>query len=120
MAGGRGQRLRPLTDRVPKPLLRMGSSSIVERIIGALAAAGIGDVTLTVSYKADAFQQRLGSGERLGVRLRYVREREALGTAGGLALLPEPATGPVLVMNGDIMTRLDFVRLLDYHWNRGA
>jgi dTDP-glucose pyrophosphorylase len=120
MAGGRGQRLRPLTDKVPKPLLRIGRSSIVERIIGALAAAGVREVVLTVNYKADAFEERLGSGEGLGVRLRYVRERQALGTAGGLAMLPEPPDGPVLVTNGDIMTRLDFVRLLDYHWNREA
>lgn len=120
MAGGRGQRLRPLTDKVPKPLLRVGSSSIVERIIATLAAAGIRRVFLSVNYKAEAFEERLGDGERLGVRLEYVRERTAMGTAGALSLLPELPEGPVVVTNGDIMTRLDFARLLDRHRATGA
>jgi dTDP-glucose pyrophosphorylase len=120
MAGGRGQRLRPLTDKVPKPLLRLGASTIIERIIGRLAAAGIRDVFLAVNYKAEAFEARLGTGGGLGVELHYLRERSRLGTAGPLTLLPERPEGRVLVTNGDIMTRLDFVRLLDYHVQRGG
>jgi NDP-sugar pyrophosphorylase family protein len=120
MAGGRGQRLRPLTDKVPKPLLKVGRSSIIERIITALAAAGIHDVFLSVNYKAEEFERRLGDGSELGVALHYVRERTAMGTAGALSLLPTRPAGPVLVTNGDILTRLEFARLLDDHRDHGA
>jgi dTDP-glucose pyrophosphorylase len=120
MAGGRGQRLRPLTDKVPKPLLRIGATSIVERLISSLATAGVEDVYMAVNYKAGDFEKRLGSGEALGVRLHYVREREPLHTAGALSLLPDTPTGPVIVTNGDIVTTLDFARLLDYHWHHGG
>jgi len=120
MVGGRGQRLRPLTDKVPKPLLRIGPSSIVERIISSLASAGVVDVYLAVNYKASDFEKRLGDGEALGVHLHYLREREPLHTAGALSLLPEVPAGPVIVTNGDIVTTLDFSRLLDYHWHHGG
>jgi dTDP-glucose pyrophosphorylase len=120
MAGGRGQRLRPLTDKVPKPLLRIGGSSIVERIITALATAGVQDVYLAVNYKAAAFEKRLGNGKALGVNLHYVREREPLHTAGALSLLPDVPQVPLLVTNGDIVTTLDFARLFDYHWHHGG
>jgi CBS domain-containing protein len=94
MVGGRGERLRPLTDKLPKPLLRIGGSSIVERLISALASAGVEDVYLAVNYKADEFDQRLGSGESLGVRLQYMREKEPLHTAGALSMLPVTPTSP--------------------------
>src|SRR2546421_12255940 len=99
MVGGRGERLRPLTDKVPKPLLRIGPSSIVERLISSLAAAGVEDVYLAVNYKADDFDKKLGDGSQLGVRLQYMREREPLHTAGALSLLPESPTGPLIVTN---------------------
>jgi len=120
MAGGRGQRLRPLTDKVPKPLLRVGSKSIVERMITALSAAGVEDVYLAVNYKAEVFEQRLGAGEQLGVRLHYIREEQAMGTAGALSLLPPGLDGPILVVNGDILTTVDLARLFDYHWRLGG
>ncbi len=120
MAGGRGQRLRPLTDKVPKPLLRVGSKSIVERMIAALARAGVHDVYLAVNYKAEVFEQRLGSGEHLGVRLHYIRERQAMGTAGALSLLEFGGTAPILVVNGDIVTTVELARLFDFHWRHGG
>jgi len=120
MVGGRGERLRPLTDKVPKPLLRIGGTSIVERIISSLAAAGVQDVYLAVNYKATAFEEKLGTGENLGVKLHYVKEKEPLHTAGALSLLPEVPAGPVIVTNGDIVTTLDFQRLLDFHWHHGG
>lgn len=120
MAGGRGQRLRPLTDKVPKPLLRVGSKSIVERMIAALASAGVHDVYLAVNYKAEVFEQRLGSGEGLGVRLHYIREEQAMGTAGALSLLSVAGSGPILVVNGDILTTVDLARLFEFHWRHGG
>jgi NDP-sugar pyrophosphorylase family protein len=119
MAGGRGQRLRPLTDKVPKPLLRVGGRSIVERIILSLAEAGIRDVYLAVSYKAQAFEERLGDGAALGVRITYLRERERLGTAGALSMVPPDLGRSLLVMNADIMTRLAFADLVSFHGEHG-
>lgn len=121
MAGGRGSRLRPVTDKVPKPLLKVGSQSIVERLIAGLAAAGVEEVFLAVNYLAELFEQRLGSGDHLGVAIHYLREEHAMGTAGALSMLPPVARGPILVANGDILTTVDFSRLFDFHWrHQGA
>lgn len=120
MAGGRGVRLRPVTDKVPKPLLKVGSKSIVERLILGLARAGVEEVFLAVNYKAEVFQQRLGTGEHLGVTIRYLREEHPMGTAGALSLLPAEVRGPVLVANGDIVTTLNFSALFDFHRRHGG
>ena len=119
MAGGKGLRLRPVTDKIPKPLLRVGSCSIVERIIGGLVDAGVRDVFLAVNYKADLFYERLGDGAGLGVNLHYLREESELGTAGALSLLPE-LDGPLVVTNGDIVTTVDFGRMVDFHRRYGG
>lgn len=120
MAGGRGQRLRPLTDKVPKPLLKVGTTTIIERVISAVRDAGVAEVYLSVNYKAKVFEERLGDGDELGVSLTYLREQTKLGTAGSLSMLPEEPRGPVLVTNADILTRLDFERLFLYHRKHGA
>ncbi len=120
LAGGRGQRLRPLTDKVPKPLLTVGRTTIVERLLEGLWAAGVADVYLSVNYKAEVFEERLGDGEGYGVHLRYLRERTELNTAGPLSLLPERPSGPILVMNADQVTALHFARLVDYHRQQAA
>jgi dTDP-glucose pyrophosphorylase len=116
MAGGRGSRLGPVTEKVPKPLLKVGSKSIVERLIGGLAAAGIEEVFLAVNYLAEQFEQRLGAGEVLGVKIHYLREEHPMGTAGALSLLPPGDRGPILVANGDIVTTIDFARMFEFHW----
>jgi NDP-sugar pyrophosphorylase family protein len=122
MAGGRGQRLRPLTDKVPKPLLRVGASSIIERIIAALVSADIQDVYLAVNYKAEAFERRLGTGDHLGVNLHYVREPQRLGTAGALSLLPDDAVAgrSILVMAADILTGMDYRVFYQFHQTHGG
>jgi NDP-sugar pyrophosphorylase family protein len=122
MAGGRGQRLRPLTDKVPKPLLRVGASSIIERIIASLVSAGIQDVYLAVNYKAEAFERRLGTGDHLGVNLHYIREPMRLGTAGALSLLAEDAVGgrSILVMAADILTGMDYRAFYEFHQAHGG
>ena len=119
MAGGKGLRLRPVTDKTPKPLLRVGSCSIVERIIGGLVEAGVRDVFLAVNYKADLFHARLGDGTSLDVNLHYLHEESELGTAGALSLLPELG-GPLVVTNGDIVTTVDFGRMIDFHRRYGG
>jgi NDP-sugar pyrophosphorylase family protein len=114
MVGGRGERLRPLTDKMPKPLLKIGGAAIVERLIGSMHAAGVEDVYLTVNYKAEQFEERLGDGAGLRVRLHYVREEQPLDTAGALSLL-QPLDRPLLVSNGDLVTTIDFAAMLDFH-----
>ncbi|MDP9452421.1 MAG: nucleotidyltransferase family protein [Actinomycetota bacterium] len=115
LAGGRGQRLRPLTDKVPKPLLTVGRTTILERLLEQLWAAGVGDVALAVNYKAEVFEERLGDGEGYGVAITYLKERKELGTAGALSLLPVTPSGPVLVTMADQVTTLPFARLVDFH-----
>jgi NDP-sugar pyrophosphorylase family protein len=120
MAGGRGKRLRPITDKVPKPLLRIGHDTIIERIMKALVASGIEDIYVALNYKAKMFERKLGDGTRVGARVHYLHEEQALGTAGPLGLLPEKPKGPVLVTNADIITRLSYGRLLEFHRRQGG
>lgn len=120
MAGGEGRRLRPLTEHVPKPLVKVGDRAIVERVIAPLRRAGIRDITLALNYKAEAIKEYLGRGERMGVSLRYLVEEERMGTAGALALLPETPDRPICVANADIVTTMSFARLFDYHWHHRA
>lgn len=115
LAGGEGQRLRPLTDKVPKPLLQVGRATILERVLEALHASGIDDVFLAVNYKAEMIEDRVGDGSAYGVRVRYLRERTPLHTAGPLSLLPVRPPGPILVTNADQVTALDFMRMVEWH-----
>jgi MurNAc alpha-1-phosphate uridylyltransferase len=112
LAAGRGERMRPLSDACPKPLLEAGGKPLVVWQIEALARAGYRDLVMNVSHLADAFVARLGDGAALGVRLRYSREAEPLETAGGIATaLPLLPQGPLLVVSGDICTRFDYATL---------
>lgn len=115
LAGGLGQRLRPLTETVPKPMLPVGGRPILETIIEELASHGLRNITLAVNYKAEVIKHHFGDGSRLGVRIAYVEENDKLGTAGALGLLDRPLRHPLLVMNGDLLTKVDFTHLLDYH-----
>jgi NDP-sugar pyrophosphorylase family protein len=120
MAGGEGRRLRPITETIPKPMVEVGGKPILASQIEALARAGFRTVFLAVNYKAEMIEEYLGEGSRFGVRARYLREREKLGTAGALSLLPEVPTGPLLVLNGDVVTGADFRALLDFHCGSGC
>lgn len=120
MAGGRGSRLQPLTFKVPKPLLMVGRTSILERLLECLFAAGIRDIWISVNYMAEQIEERIGDGRRFGVDVRYLREDEPLWTAGALSLLPEPTAGPLLVLNTDQITSLNFRRMVDYHLDEQA
>lgn len=120
LAGGRGSRLAPLTDKVPKPLLAVGGRTILERILENLALAGITDVHLAVNYMAEVFEARLADGSAAGVHLTYLHEHEPLDTAGALSLLPTAPPGPVLVMNADQISSLRFDRLVEHHTRVGS
>lgn len=114
MAGGFGTRLRPLTEDLPKPMLPVGDRPLLELIIEQLRGSGIRQVNVTTHYKGEAITQHFGDGREFGVEIRYVEEHEPLGTAGALSLL-EASDAPLLVINGDILTRVDFGAMLDFH-----
>jgi dTDP-glucose pyrophosphorylase len=115
LAGGKGERLQPLTFKVPKPLLQVGRTSILERTLEGLHASRVDDVWLAVNYMADMIEERIGDGSQYGIRVQYLREREPLGSAGPLSLLPDEPPGPVVVTNTDQITNMSFARLVDYH-----
>lgn len=117
LAGGRGIRLRPLTYAIPKPLIPVGEKPILEEIIARLRDHGFDDIVLAVGYRAELIETYFQNGAAFGVRIRYVRESEPLGTAGALSLVRRrfPPSEPLLVMNGDTLTRLDVRRLWDWH-----
>lgn len=115
MAGGRGVRLAPLTDSLPKPMIRVAGRPILERIVLQLVGAGISRIFLSVHYLGHLIEEHFGTGERFGCRIDYLREDKPLGTGGALALLPEAPTAPILVMNGDLMTQADVGAMLDFH-----
>jgi dTDP-glucose pyrophosphorylase/CBS domain-containing protein len=114
MAGGFGARLRPLTDDMPKPMLKVGDRPLLELIIEQLRAAGIQQVNITTHFKPEKITEHFGDGRRFGVNLNYVSETTPLGTAGALGLMQEPEN-PLLVVNGDILTKVDYRAMLSYH-----
>ena len=120
MAGGLGTRLRPLTNDTPKPLLRVGPKPILQTILEAFIEHGFSRFYLSVNYLAEQVEEHFGDGSKWGVEIDYLREKERLGTAGALSLLPEAPEAPFFVMNGDLLTRLNFANVLDFHTQNGA
>lgn len=120
MAGGLGTRLQPLTDECPKPLLAVGGKPILETILESFAEQGFKRIFLSVNFKAEMIRNHFGAGDRWGVQVEYLHESTRLGTAGALSLLPEKPSAPIVVMNGDLITRTNFENLLQFHVAQGA
>lgn len=114
MAGGFGTRLRPLTEELPKPLLMVGDRPLLERTIEQLRQAGIRNINITTHFMAEKIKHHFGDGNMFGVAIHYVNEDKPLGTAGALGLMDTPSQ-PLLVINGDILTRVNFRAMLDFH-----
>jgi dTDP-glucose pyrophosphorylase/CBS domain-containing protein len=114
MAGGYGARLRPLTEDVPKPMLPIGDRPLMELIIGQLRRTGIQRVNIATHYLPEKIKEYFGDGSDFGIELSYVNEDRPLGTAGALGLM-EPPENPLLIINGDILTRVNFKAMLDFH-----
>jgi NDP-sugar pyrophosphorylase family protein len=114
LAGGRGQRLAPYTTILPKPLMPIDDIPILEVVMRQLKNAGFDDITMAVGYLAELLMAYFGDGHKLGVQIHYSREEEPLGTAGPLALI-EGLDEPFLVMNGDLLTTLDYRAMWAYH-----
>lgn len=115
MAGGRGTRLWPITQHVPKPMVHVAGRPILERLVLHLVGHGIRHIWLSVNYLAEMIESHFGDGKAFGCEIRYLHESTPLGTGGPLALLPERPMHPLLVMNGDLVTQADIGRMLDVH-----
>lgn len=119
LAGGLGTRLRPLTEDVPKPMLKVGDKPIIETIIGQFKQNGFINILISVNYKADVIEDYLKDGSHLGVNIQYIKETKRLGTAGPIRLAREYLTEPFFVMNGDLLTNLNLSNMMDFHTNNG-
>ena len=122
MAGGFGTRLKPLTDTCPKPMLHIGNKPILETVIRSFIKAGFVNFYISTHYMPEQIQAHFGDGSEMGVNVTYVHEEQPLGTGGALGLLPKdlPKDLPLIMMNGDVLTKVDFQRLLDFHVDNGA
>ena len=115
MAGGAGRRLGQLTEACPKPLLKVGDKPILQTILESFIEFGFHNFYFSVNYRADMIQSYFGNGEKWGVTIQYLCENEPMGTAGALRLLQNQAAEPIIVMNGDILTKVDYGHLLNFH-----
>lgn len=114
MAGGLGTRLRPLTDTLPKPMLKVGSKPILQIILERFKQQGFKNIILCVNYKSHIIEQYFGDGRKYGLNIQYVKEKKRMGTAGALSLISN-LKDDFIVMNGDILTDIDFTKMLDFH-----
>jgi dTDP-glucose pyrophosphorylase len=121
MAGGFGTRLHPMTQSVPKPLLKVGKKPLLEVILDSFISAGFHRFFISVHYMPELIRDHFGDGSQWGVSIQYVQEDEPLGTGGALGLLPHAEIDlPLVVMNGDLLTTVDFGSLLEFHAAQGG
>jgi dTDP-glucose pyrophosphorylase len=115
MAGGKGMRLRPLTENIPKPMIKVAGRPILERIILHLVSYGIRRIFLSVNHLAQVIEDYFEDGSKYGVKIEYLREDEALGSGGAIALLPEIPVYPFMVMNGDLIVDVNCADMIEFH-----
>jgi NDP-sugar pyrophosphorylase family protein len=120
MAGGLGTRLQPLTNDCPKPLLKVGGKPILGIILENFVEYGFKKFYVSVNYKAEMIESFLGDGSRWHVQISYLNENEKLGTAGALGLLLDQPLQPLVVMNSDVLTKVNWQHLLDFHTSHKA
>lgn len=115
MAGGLGNRLRPLTEDTPKPLLRVGAKPLLETILETFIGFDFRNFYISVNYRAEMVKAHFGDGKAWGCTIEYLEENDRLGTAGPLGLIPIAPDKPLIVMNGDLLTKVNFANLLEFH-----
>ncbi len=115
LVGGKGARLRPLTNHLPKPMIKVAGRPILERIVLHLAGHGIQRIYLATNYLSHIVQDHFGDGKGFGCEIRYLIEEQPLGTAGSIGLLPARPSEPLLVMNGDLVTQVDISAMFAHH-----
>lgn len=119
VAGGQGQRLRPLTSSIPKPMLPIGGRPLLEVMVRRLVDQGFCNLFISVNYLAEVVMEHFGDGDRFGARVTYLEEDRPLGTAGALGKLGGKVAHPILVLNGDLLTEVDFAAMMDFHVTSG-
>ncbi len=117
MAGGRGRRLKPLTNEIPKPMLKVGNKPILEIIMNLFKSYGFKNFIISINYLADIVEGYFEDGSSFGVNIKYFRESEGLGTIGCIRHLKRYLTKPFFVMNGDLITKLNVENMMNYHLN---
>lgn len=120
MVGGLGTRLHPLTENTPKPMLKVGNKPILQTIVEKFAEYGFINIVMCVNYKSHIIQDFFGDGSAFGVNIEYILEEQRMGTAGALSLLRSVPKEPFFVMNGDLLTNVNFEHLLDYHISQNS
>ena len=120
MVGGLGTRLRPLTKNIPKPMLHVGGKPILQTIVENFANYGFVNIVMCVGYKSKIIEDFFGDGSKFGVNIQYIHEDRRMGTAGALSLLEKRPDLPFFVMNGDLLTNINFEHLLEYHQNNDS
>ena len=121
MAGGFGTRLRPLTDTCPKPMLHIGDKPILETVILSFIEVGFTNFYISTHFMPEQIQAYFGDGRKWGIKICYVHEENPLGTGGALGLLPKDMPDlPIIMMNGDVLTKVNFERLLEFHNENNA
>ena len=115
MVGGLGTRLRPLTQDTPKPMLKVGNKPMLQTIVEKFAEYGFVNITMCVNFNASIIRDYFGDGKEFGVNIDYVLEQKRMGTAGALSLLKERPSEPFFVMNGDLLTNVNFEHIFNYH-----
>jgi dTDP-glucose pyrophosphorylase len=120
MVGGLGTRLRPLTENTPKPMLKVGNKPILQTIVEKFAEYGYTNIIMCVNYKSHIIQDYFGDGKEFGINIEYIFEEQRMGTAGALSLLTEKPTEPFFVMNGDLLTNVNFEHFHDYHLSNNS
>jgi NDP-sugar pyrophosphorylase family protein len=120
LAGGKGTRLRPYTTVLPKPLMPVGDRPILDIVVRQLRTAGFERITMATGYLAELIEVFFRDGDKYGVAIDYFREQEPLGTVGALSMIDGLDEGDFLVMNGDVLTDIDYAALLEQHTASGA
>jgi NDP-sugar pyrophosphorylase family protein len=115
LAGGKGTRLKPYTTVFPKPLMPIGDKPILEIVVKQLKSYGFDEIIMAVGHLAELIMTFFNDGSKYGINIKYTRENKPLGTAGPLALMKEELKGTFLMMNGDVLTTLDYSDLVNYH-----
>ena len=120
MAGGLGMRLRPMTDTIPKPMLRVAGKPMLEHIVENLRLEGFTDFIISINYLGEIIKEHFGDGSQHGVNITYISEDKPLGTAGALSLIPQNFSQPFVVLNGDVLVKAKIREMLDFHLGHGA
>lgn len=117
MAGGKGERLKPITETTPKPMLKVAGRPILERLVLHLVGFGIRHIFISINHLGEVIEEFFQDGSRHGCEIKYIREDQPMGTGGAISLLPSQPQYPLLVMNGDLVVQTDIAQMLQFHEN---